>query len=139
LTWLRLAHLLLLGLWGGLVLCEIVIELASRSPEQHRHTARLHYLVDVLFELPLLAGILVTGALLARELWPLSRLHWLKIGCALGAIGLNLWCAWLVHLRHRDLGDPDQLARRTRQIRATALGVPLGAAALYLGLAHFHR
>jgi hypothetical protein len=112
------AHLIALGLWGGL---------------------KLHYLMDVAFELPLLAAVVVTGAVLASQAWPLSLLHWTKIGAATIAVAANLWC--VVHVvRRRRTGDLRAVRRHGRWVRVTAsVGVPFAAVALYLGLVYFAR
>jgi hypothetical protein len=129
-----------LGLWGGLVAAEMVVELRSRTPEEMRHAAALHYWIDVLLELPLLAAVLVTGAVLVASAWPLTPLHWVKVGAGLLAIAANLWCVGHVLRRNRTASDAAALARHARWVRVTAaFGLPFGAIALYLGLAYFAR
>jgi hypothetical protein len=131
-TGLHLAHLFVIGLWGGLVLAELAIELGARTPDELRAAARLHYRLDLLFELPLLLAILATGGALAARV-PLGALHAVKIVAALGAIGANLLCVVLVVLRRRAEDDPLRVLRLSRWIRATGLAAPLGLLALGLG------
>lgn len=134
---LRLAHLIFLFTWGGLVLAEVVVEGLGASPEGQAFAARAHYWMDVLLELPLVGGVLATGALLAARAWPLSTLHWVKIGAALLAIGANLYCAVLVVRRHRLRDDVPSLARLSAQVRWTGVAIPAGVVALYIGLRYF--
>ncbi len=135
-----MAHLVALGLWGGLVAGEAVVELKSRSDDECRHAAKLHYWMDLIVELPLLAAVLLTGAVLAVHAWPLSTLHWAKIGTGVVAVGANLWCVAHVVTRYRRREDVEALRRHGQWVRATAsVGVPFAAVALYLGLSYFAR
>ncbi len=135
----RVAHLFIVGLWGGLVLGETVLELSARDPAEARFAARLHYLTDVFVEIPLLIGVVASGALLAARAWPFAPLHWVKLGCALLAITANLVCIRRVVVRHAQAEDAEALAASGRRVRATWVGVPFGLAALWIGLACFHR
>lgn len=137
---LRLAHLLFLASWGGLVLAETVIELGSRPDDAGAvQTARLHFVIDGLFEVPLLAGIVATGALLLARAWPPTPLLVAKLACAVIALGANVYCAWLVVRRHRSAGDPAAVHRLASRIRLTGIGVPFGLVALIIGLGWLHR
>jgi hypothetical protein len=134
----HLAHLVSLGLWGGLVAGEIVVELVSRSDDERRHAAKLHYWMDLLVELPLLAAVVLTGVVLVAHAWPLSTVHWVKIGGGLIAVGANLWCVAHVIARYRRANDAQALRAHGRRIIAAAfVGVPFAAVALYLGLVYF--
>ncbi len=135
---LRVAHLVVLSSWAGVVLAEVVVELAARDPASRRQTAILHYWIDLLFELPILAGVLVTGAWLTVRQWPLTPLHWVKIAAGLGAVAANLACVLLVVLRKRRLDDDEALLRHGARVRRSALvGVPLAAVAAYVGFAYY--
>jgi hypothetical protein len=131
---LHITHLLLLGLWGGVVAAETVIEFAPGSDGELRFSAKLHYWIDLVIELPLLVGILVSGAMLSSAAWPLRPMLVAKIVCALGAIAINLWCAALVVRRHRQGDDVAALVHTSRRIRLAWVGVPLAGAALLIGL-----
>lgn len=130
---LRLLHLLLLSVWAGAVLVEVLIEIAGKS-----RAATLHYWTDVLFELPLIAGILTTGALLASRVWPPTPLLAAKLACGLLAISANLYCAVLVLLRYRRREDEQAVQRLSARILRTGVGIPFGLAAAWLGFAYFH-
>ena len=135
---LSLTHLISLCLWGGLVLGEIVLELAPRDAGERRAAARFHHLIDLAVEIPLLAVVVASGVLLAIRAWPLSPLHDLKIAAALIAIGANAVCVGLVVARRRRLDDPAALASYRRRIAVTvAVGLPCGLLAFILGLRYF--
>ncbi|MSP60344.1 MAG: hypothetical protein EXR72_08380 [Myxococcales bacterium] len=134
---LHLVHLVLIGLWGGLVLAESVIELGGSDEGMLRAAARLHYWTDLLFEVPILLGVLVTGAWLSARSWPLTQLHYIKIGAALIAIAGNLYAAALVIARRRHLDDLAALRVYRRRIRRTGAALPFALLALYLGLRYF--
>lgn len=129
---LHLAHLFVLGLWGGLVMAELVIEVSAKTADDLRRAAELHYRLDLVLELPLLAAILATGGALAART-PLDARLVAKIAAALVAISANLVCVGLVVSRRRA-SDPARLERLSRAVRWTAVGVPFGLAALALGL-----
>lgn len=136
---LHIAHLFALGLWGGLVLAETVVEVSAGDDEQLRAAARLHYWIDLCVELPLLAAVLITGAWLTARAWPLTGLHAVKIALALVAIGCNLYCAVHVVLRYRRADDTTALRHHNRHVRLSFLGLPAGLAALFIGLTYFAR
>jgi hypothetical protein len=128
-------HLILISLWAGIVLAEVVIELVGRQEAYVSAAATMHYWIDLLLELPVLGGILVTGGLLAMRAWPLTRLHWIKIAAALAAIGANLFCAIVVAKCHRVAAHTK--ARYRRPILLSIAGAPFGVLALYVGLHYF--
>jgi hypothetical protein len=98
-TWLVLCHAILAAAWLGCVLTEAVFErlLLAQGPALHGVLGRLHRRVDLAIELPLLAGVAVSGALmLAAHSGPMDRLLQVKIALGLLAIVANLWCIRLV-------------------------------------------
>jgi hypothetical protein len=136
---LHLTHLILISLWAGLVLGESVLELAAHDQAGRRQAAAIHYWMDVLIELPLLLAVLATGAWLAWRAWPLTPLHLFKIGAALVAVGLNLYCIGVVLVRYRRIDDDAALVRLGRRVRLSALGIPFAMVAAYIGLFYFRR
>src|SRR5689334_18305934 len=97
----RLLHLGFLFAWAGAVAVELVIEITGADEEASRaQAARLHFWIDVLVEVPLIAAVLVTGGVLLARVWPPLPLHLVKIGAALAAIVLNLYCFVAVVLRY---------------------------------------
>jgi len=136
---LHLAHLILVSTWGGLVLGESVLELTARDEAGRRHAARLHYWMDVLLELPLILAVLATGAILAWRAWPLGTLHWIKIGAALVAVSLNLYCVGVVFARRKREDDARSVERLSKRVRLSGLGIPFAMLAAYVGLIYFRR
>ncbi|MBW1881084.1 MAG: hypothetical protein JRJ84_22250 [Deltaproteobacteria bacterium] len=123
-TWLHLLHVIFLGLWGGIVASETVVEFSAKSDEDHRHAARLHYWIDLLVEFPVLLGILATGG-------------WLAWRIALVVLAVNFWCLALVVRRQRHREDPKAVRALAHKVRSAWLAVPLAGVALYLGLDRF--
>jgi hypothetical protein len=126
-----LLHVILLSVWGGLVLCETVLELAWR--DRQALVAEAHFLIDLFVEIPVVLGVLATGAVLLARAWPPAPLLLVKVACALIAIAANLICAVLVMHRYRVRHDDAAAIRWGRWVRATGLGGPFALAALILG------
>jgi hypothetical protein len=127
-------HLILVSAWGGLVLAEVVMELACRGEQALGPAAVIHYWLDLLLELPLIAGVVATGAVLTARAWPPSTLHVVKIAAALVAIGWNLYCVVMVVRRRRSLADERAVLHYRSRVFLSLVGVPFGIAALYIGL-----
>lgn len=133
-------HLLLLAGWAGLVLAEAVVELAARDEPARRAAARFHFWIDVLVEIPLLAGVVVTGALLLARVSPPSPLHLLHVAAGLAAVAANSCCVVLVIRRYRRLGrssDADLLVQARRVRLSAIVGVPFALVAAYVGFAYW--
>lgn len=135
----HVAHLMFLGMWLGVVVTEALFEFSGSDAESLRAAARFHYTVDMFAELPILAAVLITGAILTVHAWPLTPLHFVKIAASLVAVGSNLICAvWVV--QRRRIEDVRVLLAFRRRIWGTAaVGVVFGTLALFLGLAYFRR
>ncbi len=134
---LHVAHLLVLGIWLGIVITEALFEFSGSDPDSLRAAARFHYTVDMFGELPVLAAVIITGVLLASRVGTLTPLHYVKIAASLVAIGSNLICAvWVV--QRRRIVDEQVLRAFRRKIWGTAaVGVIFGTAALVIGLVYF--
>jgi hypothetical protein len=128
-------HLVLVSMWGGVLLTEIIVE--ALGVQDALLAARLHFWIDVFAELPIVLGVLVTGALLTARIWPPTGIHLVKVGTALAAVGLNLYCGVFVILHYRHRHDPDARCRYRAHVLASSLGFPFGAAAAYIGLSYF--
>lgn len=134
-TWLRLLHFGVLCAWAGVVAVEGVIELTDR---QDAPTAtRLHYLIDVLLEGPLLLIVLVTGAALLIQGQAWSFLLAVKIGCGLVAVAANLACVGFVVVRYRRRDDEGARRYWSRYVRLSIVALPFALVAAYLGLRYF--
>ena len=136
---LHVAHLMVLSIWLGVVITEVLFEFAASDAESLRAAARFHYKVDKFGELPILFAVLVTGTILAVRAWPLTPLHFIKIAASLVAVGSNLICTLWVFQR-RPIEDVKVLLGFRRRIWSlAAAGVVFGILALYLGLVYFRR
>lgn len=134
---LHLSHLIFICIWAGLVIAESVIEVLSTSDQTRAQAAKIHFWIDVLFEIPVILAVLVTGIFLVRQSLPLTPLHLLKIAAASVAIVLNLYCAVMVIFRYLHLDDPAAVRQYHAQVRLSALGIPFALLAAYIGFAYF--
>lgn len=127
-------HLLVVGMWTGLVGAEVILEWMCREGAAARTAAQVHFWLDLLIEAPLVLAVCVTGGVLLRDAWPPSSLLGWKL--AAGAIPI-ISCTFsiiFVLQRHRTLDDPVALAVGRRRVLLSALAVGPGLVALYLGL-----
>src|SRR5262249_17264713 len=135
----HLAHMIVLAMWLGLVIAEVLFEFAASDADSLRAAARFHYNVDKLGELPILIGVLATGTILAVRASPLTRLHVLKIVASLIAVGASLLCVRWVFQRRR-VEDVQLLLRFRRRIwMLAAMAAIFATPALYLGLVYFRE
>jgi len=135
----HLAHLVVLGMWLGVVITEVLFEFAGSDAESLRAAARFHYNVDKFGELPILVAVLVTGTILAVRAWPLTPLHIIKIASSLIAVGSALICVLWV-FRRRQIEDVEVLLGYRRRIwTLAAVAAVFATPALYLGLVYFRQ
>jgi putative copper export protein len=135
----HVAHLVALSVWLGVVITEVLFEFAGSDAESLRAAARFHYNVDKFGELPILLAILVTGAILTVRAWPMTPLHFLKIGASLIAVACAFVCTLWVFERRRieDLGALLGFRRCIWSVAAVA--AVFATPALYLGLIYFRE
>ena len=135
----HLAHLIVLGMWLGVVITEVLFEFAASDAESLRAAARFHYNVDKFGELPILIAVLVTGTILTVRAWPLTPLHFIKIAASLVAVGAALICVlWVFERRHIE--DVNVLLGFRRRIwTLAAIAAIFATPALYIGLAYFRE
>lgn len=135
----HVAHLIVLGMWLGVVITEVLFEFAASDVDSLRAAARFHYNVDKYGELPILVAVVVTGAILMARAWPLTPLHFVKIGFSLIAVTLAVICTLWV-FRRREIEDADALLGYRRRIwTLAAVATFFATPALYLGLVYFGR
>jgi len=133
----HVAHLIVLGVWLGIVVTEVLFEFAGSDADSLRAAARFHYNVDMYGELPILAAVLVTGAILTVRAWPLTPLHFVKIGLSLIAVALAIVCTLWV-FRRRGIEDVNTLLGFRRRIwTLAAIASIFATPALSLGLTYF--
>jgi len=94
-------HLIFASVWLGCILTEALFERALLAEDRaaHRVLARLHVRVDKLIELPAILGVLGTGLALFSQSWPRTPSFYVMAGTGVAAIGLNVFCVWLVYRR----------------------------------------
>jgi len=135
-SWIVAAHVAFGGLWLGCVLTEGLFEraLLNQGAAAALIVARLHRRVDVVVEVPAMAGVAVTGALLLQT----ARLNAQVLamtGLGVLAILANLVCVVLVFRRVQaaEAGDAprferlDRLQHRVGGVVLIALLCALGA------------
>jgi hypothetical protein len=135
----HVAHLIVLGMWLGVVITEVLFEFAASDAQSLRAAARFHYKVDKFGELPILVAVLVTGTILAVRAWPWTPLHFIKIAASLVAVGAALICVLWVFQR-REIEDVNVLLGFRRRIwTLAAIAAVFATPALYLGLVYFRE
>lgn len=132
---LHLTHFLALGIWGGLVLAESIMEIGAQlRPADLPHVARTHFWIDMLLEAPAYTTVLVTGIIMLSRMPDASSLY-LKAGLGATAIGANMVNTVFVVRRARALARGESLAGPTYVIFGTAfVAIPCATTALVLGL-----
>jgi len=136
---LHVAHLIVLAMWLGVVITEVLFEFTASDVDSLRGAARFHYNVDKYGELPILLAVLATGTILAARAWPLTPLHIVKISLSLAAVTSALICALWVFQR-RSIEDRNALLGFRRRIwSVAAVAAFFATPALYIGLVYFRR
>ena len=135
----HVAHLVVLAMWLGVVITEVLFEFAASDAESLRAAARFHYNVDKFGELPILVAVLVTGTILTVRAWPFTPLHVIKFAASLIAVGAALFCVLWV-FRRRRIEDVNVLLGFRRRIwTLAAVAAVFATPALYLGLGYFRE
>ncbi len=135
------AHIIFLGLWGGLVMVEIAFEAQMfRGRMEEKSVAGLHRITDRFIELPVLAAVLFTGWLLWEQTG-FDQALLPKVLFGLGAVLVNVICYVIVEMRASEAlratgsGNDGPRLRRLSIILAITIapGVLSGGIALFLG------
>jgi hypothetical protein len=130
-------HLIVVSVWVGLVLAEVLLEVFAHRGLLVPAVATLHYWLDTLFEIPLLLGILATGVILTARLPDLDGLHAVKVASGLVAIGATAFAVRVVRGRREEISLPDRVAYHQRQlVLAAVVAVPAGVIAGTIGLTY---
>ena len=117
-AWL-LTHLIFIGLWGGCVAVEIVMEFWGRKDIGRKHqTAQLHFLIDLYVEVPILIIVLVSGVALFNMDNLIFPTYKIKVIAGLIPVLINFYCLIPVIKRKyaSDRNDEDVMERNTRFI-----------------------
>ena len=130
---LPLLHVAVAFAWIGLVAGETVLELNARDPAGHRLIAKIHGWIDIVFEIPLLILVTITGAVLLTRVWPAPTILLVKVGCALTGVVVNVVCIFIVRARIHATSD-EQVQALSRRVLLTGLAIPFGLVAVVIGL-----
>ena len=126
-------HLILVSAWFGVIAAEAVVESYGRDAASRRLIAVIHGWIDVLFELPIVIVVLITGGILLVQAWPAPTLLLFKVALGLTGIIANLICIPLVRMRMHETDDK-RVKQLSRKIQLTGLAIPIGIAAFILGI-----
>lgn len=127
-------HIVAASAWMGLIAAEVVIELLAQDNTTRRFVAEAHKRIDLFFEGPLVAIVLLTGCVLLYPLWPsATALLLLKVAVGIIAVVSNVVCIhWVLgRARAKDDGEFYQYAKK---VSWTGYTIPFGLLALALGL-----
>lgn len=94
-------HLVFAAVWLGCILTEALFERALLAGDQAAHLAlaRFHVRVDNLIEVPAILAVLASGLALFSQSWPRTSSFYVMASAGVAAIGLNVFCVWLVYRR----------------------------------------
>jgi hypothetical protein len=87
-------HLCLVAAFLALYACEVVVEASHQRDELHPIAIRMHYLLDIFVEIPLVLGILVSGVVLALLVEEITTPHVWLIACGTVVVLACLFVFW---------------------------------------------
>jgi hypothetical protein len=140
-----IVHLCFVAAFLGLYACEVVVEASHSKDELHPTAIRIHYLLDIFVEIPLVLGILISGIILAVLVDELTPAHLWLIACGTIAVLACFTCFFKYvrtrkHLLEKQPTDHKALVRIRNRFGAfsfIALNPPLLVAlAVGFWLAH---
>jgi hypothetical protein len=138
-------HLCLVAAFLSMYACEAVVEGSHARDELHPTAIRIHFLIDVFLEIPLMIGIFATGVVLSFQVAEITTLHAWLIACGTIVVFSCIFCFFrFVRTRRRLLDaepiDHARLVAIRNQFGIVTLGIltPALIAALVIGfwLAH---
>jgi hypothetical protein len=81
-----IVHLCFVAAFLALYACEVVVEASHSRDELHPTAIRIHFLLDIFVEIPLILGILISGVILALLVDELTSAHLWLITCGTIAV-----------------------------------------------------
>jgi len=132
-------HLCLVAAFLALYACETIVEGSHAEDKLHPTAIRLHFLMDIFLEIPLMIGIFATGVILAFQVEEITTPHAWLIACGTIVVFSCIFCFFRFvrtrrHLLDRDTIDPARhVAIRTRFAIVT-LGILTPALLVALGI-----
>jgi len=116
-------HLAFVSVFIGLYAAEAVLELYANfhpgDEPTHRATITMHYWIDVLIEIPVVLGIIVSGLLMATLVVELTALHWIKIAAVVLFLAIAVICPIEVVKRYalmRRGGSEEGLRAKSKRV-----------------------
>jgi hypothetical protein len=96
-------HLFFIAAFFGLFACEAVVETYySKRDSDHPIAIRMHHLMDIFVELPLMSGIFITGIIMSFLVDTLTKWHFVLI--VTGTLTfLGCFFNWYKYVRSRNL------------------------------------
>ena len=127
-------HVVAASAWMGLIAAEVVIELLARDSTTRRFVAEAHKRIDLFFEGPLVAIVLLTGCVLLYPLWSSATpLLLFKVSIGFIAVVSNVVCIHWV-LGRAQAKDEGEFYKYAKKVSWTGYTIPFGLLALFLGL-----
>jgi hypothetical protein len=74
-------HLCLVAAFLALYACESIVEGSHARDELHPTAIRMHFLIDIFLEIPLMIGIFATGVILSFQVKEITTPHAWLIAC----------------------------------------------------------
>ncbi len=132
-------HLCLVAAFLGVYACETIVEGSHARDELHPTAIRMHFLIDIFLEIPLMIGIFATGVILSFQVEDVTTPHAWLIGCGTIVVFSCIFCFFrFVRTRRRLLDgetiDHARLAAIRSQFGVVTLGILTPALVVALGI-----
>jgi protein-S-isoprenylcysteine O-methyltransferase Ste14 len=85
-------HLCLVAAFLAVYGCETVVEGSHAKDELHPTAIRIHYLIDIFLEIPLMIGIFATGVILSFQVEEITTPHAWLIACGTIVVFSCVFC-----------------------------------------------
>ena len=97
-------HLCLVAAFLAMYACEAVVEGSHAKDELHPTAIRMHFLIDIFLEIPLMIGIFATGVILCFQVEEITTAHAWLIACGTIVVFSCIFCFFrFVRTRRRLL------------------------------------
>ena len=87
-------HLCFVAAFLALYACEVVVEASHQRDELHPIAIRMHYLLDIFVEIPLVSGIFASGVVLTLLLEEITTPHVWLIACGTVVVLACVFSFW---------------------------------------------
>ena len=100
-------HLCLVAAFVALYACETIVEGSHAKDELHPTAIRMHFLIDIFLEIPLMIGIFATGVILAFQVEEITTPHAWLIACGTIVVFSCIFCFFRFVRTRRRLLDSE--------------------------------